>query len=767
MKQSLFMAEMKAIVTNRKLLIPIAAVLFIPLLYAGMFLWAFWNPYENLKELPVAVVNKDKGADFEGEKLELGKELEKEIKKSDDFDFHIMSEDEAQKGLKNLKYYMLIEVPADFSKNATTLLDDQPEKLELKYIPNEGHNFLTSQMGETAMKEIRASLQENITKTYSETIFDKIKEMGDGLAKASDGAGELDEGALDLSDGAEKIKENLSTLAEKSVQFSQGVSKAGDGTKELASGASQLHSGLTQLEDGGNKLVAGGKELQSGTGELAAGVSKVQGGLHTVDEKMGALTAGTEQAKAGVQQFQEKLPALTEGTQNLAAGANELNSGLNQFEQQLISQLNSGMNQQMEQLMPALQQSMTPEQIAGLKQQMEQQQQQMEQQVKGAVGQLRSGTEQLAAGSKELNGAISGQLAPNIDQLNSGLGELQQGQQQLKAGVHELASGADQLATGVDKLQAGQKEFVDSVGLLSSKIGEAEAGAAELAGGATTLSNGFGQLNEGSAQMSEGTNKLAEGSKELADGTTKLEEGTNELHTKLEDAADQANEVKATDKTYDMVANPVNVEKDGINKVPNYGTGFVPYFLSLGLFIGAIILTIVFPLREPAVRPKSGFSWFVGKFGVLCVSGVLQSLLAIAILLFGLKLEVQNVPLFIVITIITSLTFIALVQMLVTIMGDPGRYLAMLTLIFQLATSAGTFPLELIPKALQPIHFVLPMSYSVSAFKAVISIGDYTFMWQNAIILGIFAVVCLLVTIVFFRGMYKRQYGHQAVTNEQ
>ncbi|WP_203364152.1 YhgE/Pip domain-containing protein [Bacillus sp. REN10] len=767
MKQSLFFAELKEIIRTRKLLIPILAVLFIPLLYAGMFLWAFWDPYAHLKDLPVAVVNKDKGADFEGEKLTLGKELEKEIGKSDEFNFQIVSDKEARRGLEQQKYYMLIEIPPNFSKNATTLLEDEPKKLELKYIPNEGFNFLSSQIGETAMKEIRASLQESITKTYSETIFDKIKEMGDGLGKASDGAGALDEGAIDLSAGAEKIKANLGVLAEKSVQFSQGVSKAGNGTKALVSGASQLHSGLAQLEEGGNKLVAGGKELQSGTGELAAGISKVQGGLHTVDDKMNALTAGTEQAKAGVQQFQQKLPALTQGTQNLAAGAESLNSGLNQFEQQLISQLNGAMSQQIEKLMPALQQSMTPEQIAGLKQQMAQQQQQMEQQVKGAVGQLKSGTQQLAAGSRELNGAISGQLAPNINKLNSGLGELQQGQQQLKAGVHELASGADQLAGGVGKLQAGQKELLSGVGLLSSKLGEAEAGAAELASGATTLSNGFGQLDEGSNKISEGTKQLADGSKQLADGTTKLEEGTNDLHTKLADAADQANKVNATDDTNDMIANPVKVKKDAVNPVPNYGTGFAPYFLSLGLFVGALLLSIVFPLREPATQPKNGFSWFIGKFGVLLIAGVAQSVLAVLVLLVGLKIEVQSVPLFFLTAVITSLTFIALVQMLVTILGDPGRFVAILILIFQLTTSAGTFPLELIPNALQPFNALLPMTYSVAAFKAVISSGDYSFMWNNNVILGAFAVVCLILTIIFFQGMYKRQYGHQAVTTEK
>ncbi|MBM7647599.1 putative membrane protein [Bacillus ectoiniformans] len=766
MKQSLFLAELKEIVKSRKLFVPLLAVMFIPVLYAGMFLWAFWDPYAHLKDLPVAVVNKDAGANFEGEDLKLGKELEKEIRKSDDFDFHIVSDKEAERGLEQQNYYMVVEIPADFSENATTLLDESPEKLKLKYIPNESYNFLSAQIGETAVKEIRTSLQKTITKTYSETMFEKIKEMGDGFAKASDGAGELDEGAIKLSDGAAKIKENLATLAGKSIEFSEGISKAGDGSKQLAEGAGKLHAGLGQLEEGQNRLLAGGKEVQTGTDQLAGGITKLQQGLHTVDSKMGELTKGTAEAKAGIAQFQEKVPQLAKGTSELAAGSEQLNAGISQFETQLIEQVNGSMDKQMAQLLPILEQSMTPEQLAGFKQQMAAQKQQMVQGIEGGFGSLKAGSQKVAAGSKEVNSAVSGQLAPNLEKLNGGLGKIQTGQEQLNQGVSELAKGSDQLAQGAGQLQSGEKELVNGMATLAGKLGEAKAGSAELANGASELSGGMSQLDSGSKKLSDGAGKLADGSSELADGTVKLESGTKELHEKLQEAAEKSNSVKATDKNYDMMAEPVKVAKETRQHVPNYGTGFAPYFLSLGLFVGALLLSIVFPLREPAVRPKNGFSWFIGKFGVLFFAGIIQSLLAAAVLLYGLKIEVQSIPLFLATTIITSLTFIALVQMLVTILGDPGRFVAILILIFQLTTSAGTFPLELIPEALQPFSALLPMTYSVNALKAVISSGDFSFMWTNNGILGLFAAGCLVLTVIFFRGLYKRQFAHQPSDHE-
>src|SRR5699024_12766409 len=126
-------------------------------------------------------------------------------------------------------------------------------------------------------------------------------------------------------------------------------------------------------------------------------------------------------------------------------------------------------------------------------------------------------------------------------------------------------------------------------------------------------------------------------------------------------------------------------------------------FLSLGLFVGALLLSIVYPLRETSSIPSSGFEWFLRKFGVLAIVGVLQALIACAILMLGLGIEVQSVPKFLLFAIITSLTFITLIQFFVTVLDDPGRFIAIIILILQLPTRLATCPLDLIPNVLPPI----------------------------------------------------------------
>ncbi|EKN70269.1 YhgE/Pip C-terminal domain-containing protein [Neobacillus bataviensis LMG 21833] len=715
MKNILLKEELLTIFKNKKVLIPIIAVMFVPVLYAGMFLWAFWDPYDKLDELPVAVVNEDAGATLDGDHLKLGDDLVTKLKKSKDFGFEYVDKKEGYKELKDQKYYMVIEIPKGFSKNATTLMDKDPKKLELIYTPNESFNFLSAQIGNTAAEKIKTAVAEKVTETYAETIFSKVSELADGIVKASDGAGQLKDGSVDLNKGSEDLNNGLATLAEKSIEFNNGVKTANSGSKALASGASELKDGLAKA-----------------------------------DATMPQLVDGTNQIAAGAEKLKTELPAgIAQGMQKeLTGSAFELNKGIDQFETQLTKRLAvqiadqtiTEQTEKMEKLANAL--------IAN-----------------GVSPQLVNAimTAEPAPTKDAVQASIEAKLTPGIDA----------GFTQFKTGVNEKLLGAtngldqkiksqtdpyfDQLLAGIDQISSGQKQLQSGIGALSS-------GSVKLNDGTNTLSLGLNRLADGSNQLSAGTGQLADGSNQLKDGTTNLSDGAKELSDKLADGAKEASKVHSDDKTYNMMAEPVKLANEKINHVPNYGTGFAPYFISLGLFVGALLLSIVFPLRETAAAPSSGFNWFLSKFSIMAGVGIIQALLADAILLGGLGLDVQSVPKFILFSIITSLTFVALIQLFVSVFADAGRFLAIIVLIFQLTTSAGTFPLELIPNFLQHFNAFLPMTYSVSGFKAVISSGDLSFMWHNVTILLGFLVAFALGTIAYFTIRHKHQYKHQVNT---
>ena len=201
-----------------------------------MFLWAFWDPYKQLDDLPVAVVNLDKDAVFDGKPIEVGKGLVDNLKDNKSFKWEFVSEKEAKKGMEDRKYYMLVRIPDDFSSNATTLLKDNPKPLNLEYIPNESLNFLSSQIGGTAIEKIKTEVSSTLTKTYAEKMVDSIKDVSKGLADGAEGASKLHDGSSELHDGSSKVTDGLHTLQGKSGEMKDGVGRLIDGSGKVTDG---------------------------------------------------------------------------------------------------------------------------------------------------------------------------------------------------------------------------------------------------------------------------------------------------------------------------------------------------------------------------------------------------------------------------------------------------------------------------------------------------------------------------------------------------
>ncbi|PEJ68527.1 YhgE/Pip domain-containing protein [Bacillus wiedmannii] len=921
--------EFTEIIKSKKILIPIIAVLFVPILYAGMFLWAFWDPYKQLDDLPVAVVNLDKGAVFDGKPIEVGKGLVDNLKDNTSFKWEFVSEKEAEKGMEGRKYYMLVRIPNDFSSNATTLLKDDPKPLNLEYIPNESLNFLSSQIGGTAIEKIKGEVSSTLTKTYAEKMFDSIQDVSKGLADGAEGANKLHDGSSELHDGSSKVTDGLHTLQGKSGEMKDGAQKLADGSNKLVDGSGKVTNGLNTLNsktgemqigigklvDGSGKVTNGlntlnsktgemqtgigklidgsGKvtdglntlnsktgEMQKGIGELHDGSEKVTGGLNKLVSKSGELKTGTTDLSNGMGKLVEGQSQLEEGSQAIQKGLQDLNSNvqksaadleemqskvpsiLNTVNEKIdgaganVNQLNeltqstaadaktatqdvANLQKQIESLPKEYQEQLQPfitsavkstatvqqkatgvaggtnklnEEVKQLKGEINQKTNGLQNELPNPAGvkilaggiakltnaqnefvskfhgfgegldnakigadklkdgsvQLIDGVAQLQSGSGKVTAGL-GQLSAGANQMAGGVNQLANGSSQVTGGLGTLSAGANQMAGGVNQLADGSSQVTGGLGTLSVGANQMAGGVNQLADGSNQVTTGLGTLNgglnkmsTGSTQLIDGVNKLADGSGKVTDGLVKVNDGSGELAEKLGEGAEKTGEVKGTDKTYDMFASPVKVKTEKMAEVPNYGTGFTPYFLSLGLFVGALLLSIVYPLRDTVGVPKSGFSWFISKFGVLLSVGIIQAIVADVILLFGLGVEVQSIPYFILFSIVTSLAFIALIQCLVTAFGDAGGFIAIITLIIQLTTSAGTFPLELIPKFLQPFNAWLPMTYSVSGLKAVVSSGDFNFMWQNVGVLMIFIVVLSLGTIAALTWMHKRQFRNIA-----
>lgn len=309
--------EWKNILKNHWIQIVLVALILIPSIYTVVFLGSMWDPYGNSGNLPVAVVNKDKAVDYNDKKLDVGNQLVDKLKDNDSLDFHFVNSKEANKGLKDGDYYMVITIPSNFSKNATTLLDKNPKKMVLNYTTNPGTNYVASKMDDSAIAKIKAEVSASVTKTYAETIFTSIGTMSDGFAEASDGTQQLSDGMTQLEDGNKTISDNLKVLASSSLTFKDGTNTLTKGLKDYTNGVVTVNNGIYQLKTGVGTL-------GSATPTLASGVSDLNTGAQALNKGVSDYTAGVSQALAGANQLVENNTVLNVGVKALGEGAEKL-----------------------------------------------------------------------------------------------------------------------------------------------------------------------------------------------------------------------------------------------------------------------------------------------------------------------------------------------------------------------------------------------------------------------------------------------------------
>lgn len=302
---------------NKILLLVFLAIIAIPTIYTTLFLGSMWDPYGKVDHLPVAIVNEDKAVTYNGKKLEVGKEMVDSLKDNDSLDFHFVSSKKAKTGLKDGTYYMVITIPENFSANASTVLDEHPKKMELDYETNPGTNYIASKLSETAFNKIRTNVADTVTKTYTETVFDQIVAVGDGMTEAADGSGQIADGTSQLADGNNTITTNLNVLANSSLTFK-------DGADTLHIGLKQYTDGVAQLTDGSSQLKAGLATLNSGSSSLADGASQLADGSAALTAGLNQYTNGVSSAKSGALKLTANSESLTTGALKLQAGTNQL-----------------------------------------------------------------------------------------------------------------------------------------------------------------------------------------------------------------------------------------------------------------------------------------------------------------------------------------------------------------------------------------------------------------------------------------------------------
>lgn len=550
-------------------------------------------------------------------------------------------------------------------------------------------------------------------------------------------------GSLVSNQAAAKVK---SSVSEQITQaYAKGIlenlDKLGMGLDTAANGASTLHDGLGRLQSGTQTYVGGVKQLAVNQQSLTGGLAQ--------------LSDGSRKLQAGLGQLSNNLPTesqlsqLSDGMKQLQSGINQLNASVSNPSPALVAQQNK-VETGMQTLKEKMEDSKSDLSAAG--------------------DTLRIlGTQAAASGSESTTISLPqisniSQAFTKIQTIIEQTGTLREDLQALK---QQLSAQQTQLQAGISTLNNGVNQLTPNAITAFNGYNSVRFANNQLLAGSASLTNGLNEAKSGSQKLANGASLLESRSGALIDGTSQLASGADTLANKLADASNRIKIQPTGATTQQQIANPVKSETTEKGNVPNYGYALAPYVLSLSLFVGAIVLNVIYPIRKTFSEQESAIRWWLSKASVAGVAAFMQATILMLVMVFFLGLTPEHPAHFIGAIYLTSFAYMSIVSLLVIVLDNPGRFLAMVLLVLQLGSSEGTFPIQTANGFFQTINPLVPMTYSIRALRQAISGGlDNAFYGGSMWVLAGFLLVANLLTIGFFAYRGKRKFAHTSVDGD-
>lgn len=748
----------------------ILALLLVPVLVAGGFLWGTWNSDDRLRTVQAAVVNLDEMVEVNGQTMPLGRQLAAELvdtEREQNFTWVLADEQSAREGLASGRYAAVVTIPKEFSAAATSFAKPAAEAvqatIDVRTSPVTGLN--ETALGQSIAAAATNALNRFLTGEYLKNVYVGFNDMRAGMDELADGTRQLADGAVQLADGTVLSADGAGQLAD-------GLGQASAGSPQLRDGAAQAASGTKQLADGTRQLADGTSEWATGAGTYAAGVGQFADGVQTYADGVATYTGGINgivtpvrdvlatlpewgdwltQAEAVIEDLPERAAAWESEVQallddardfvrrvtGLAADATAVDAAVDAAASRAAT-LASGKG-------PACPASLadTPGACEAYAQGVAA----AGASVADALRPAATKADALADDSADL-AQVGERLLAAIDRLSDLASQMvkwapvvQQQFAALKASIPEgtpltqadLLAMLDQLIDGGNQLADGGQQLADGADALAGGATQLASGATGISGGMTQLADGtdelasgLGQLSDGVAQYTGGIDQAAAGAGELADGLGQLGDGARQLSDGTDELADGVADGLDDIPTYTedererlstVVAAPVSTS--GLDALVRPGLAWVSLLLIVALWAGALAATTALGKvdpraalsREPSARLLAGALW--PSLAIVAVQALALTGAGAA----ALRLTAGATASLGVVLVIAGVAFTLVNHALGALLGNPGRLLA-LGMAVVTAVAATTFAA---PAAFASVRALSPLSPALDAVQAAAS----------------------------------------------
>lgn len=698
----IFVHDIVGLSRNIFALIIAGGLCIIPSLYAWFNIYSNWDPYANTSAVKVAVVSEDAGYTGEdGEYSNMGDSVLESLRTNTGLGWQILDKkDDAIEGVKSGEYYAAIVIGDDFSESMFDFIDKGLVHPSVTYYENEKKNAVASKITDTG----KSTLQSNINTEFVNTVIQTAMSSTDGMLADRDIVGGVLDNLNRLGDNLDGYKGTIASFVSSNAALS-----------------GSLHDLRVQIPDSLPDNSATMEALQNQTSKAA-------------DEYIAKLDRITAATRATSQALSDQLQwVLTAIENNLPT--DEILAGIDNAQDLLDS-----MNDQSDTLTEQLQN--ISDQLGGVID---------DDSIKLAVDslvQIRIAAKGLLEQSKILvkAGALKSQV--KLELVRTALVQCSQ----KIAEMDGILDGSVQKA--VDAMKGVISTSIDSIGESLTQVSEQLGSLSAMLGSIEQTVDG---MNVGLDQMGSVMDGMSDKIVQLAG---KLSDLTGDDKYRL-----LAQALAQDPETYgEFLSSPVQVETHQVYATENYGSAVSPFYTTLALWVGGLLLTAlikVHPDSPELINGAKPHELFFGRYLLFFVLGQVQAVITVLGDVYLLKIQCLDKGLFMLAACFTSFVFTLLIYALTVSFGDIGKALAVVMVVIQIAGSSGTYPIELLPVFFQKVYIYFPFPYAINAMRETIS-GRYgSDYWQFMGVLLLFVAASLALGLFIRKPFMKlNHYMH-------
>jgi putative membrane protein len=324
---ALVRSELARLVATPLARLALLALMLVPVLYAGLYLWANRDPYAGLDKVPAALVVADDGTEAQ--------DVATQLLDGRAFDWHRVSAQDAAAGVESGRYDFSVTLPAGFSDALGSLSGTDPSTAPIRLVTNDTNGYLSTTIAEQATEKVRAAIAQQVGSQAAKRFLVALSDIRSQLSTAADGAGQLASGASQAQSGAQSLTDGTAQLASGAAQVADGTAQLAAKGDQAAAAGSRLAAQLPALRaDLQQRLAAQGvpqdqiDQVLAQLDPIAAQAGAANAQLQTLAGQVDALASGAAQVSSGAQQAHDGASQLAGGLGSLSSGATQLQDGL-------------------------------------------------------------------------------------------------------------------------------------------------------------------------------------------------------------------------------------------------------------------------------------------------------------------------------------------------------------------------------------------------------------------------------------------------------